>query len=182
MPRCLCIHYGSFFVYGSILLSNVRIVHCWTTCSKSLQHDQCNSEQLRSTHAMHATHATNKLTQQYIKQCSSSIPFSIVWNIYAVNTQIQKTKLGNLPSKISEFEFHICLIFVTNLCIKIVQFVWIPCVWTVSDNDMRREDWLSSQMKTFFCIISYFFSELLCTGALWPRFVVSHIEDKLNAT
>ena len=29
MPRCLCIHYSSFFVYGSILLSNVRIVQWW---------------------------------------------------------------------------------------------------------------------------------------------------------
>ena len=33
---------------------------CHNTCSKSLQHGQCNSGKLRATHAMHITHATNK--------------------------------------------------------------------------------------------------------------------------
>ena len=30
----------------------------------SLQHDQCNSEQPRAIHAMHATHAANKQIQK----------------------------------------------------------------------------------------------------------------------
>ena len=33
------------------------------SCSKSQQHDRCNSDQLGATHTMHVAHATNKQTQ-----------------------------------------------------------------------------------------------------------------------
>ena len=55
-------------------------------CSKSLQHDQCNSGQLSTTHATHTTHATNMQMQwsnknavEVVRKCdnlSSSSPLS----------------------------------------------------------------------------------------------------------
>ena len=49
------VHHGPA---GQFLRFSLSPRHIASNRSKSLQHDQCNSGQLRATHAMHVTHAT----------------------------------------------------------------------------------------------------------------------------
>ena len=46
------------------------------SCSKSLQQDQCNSQQLRATHTMHATPVENKQTQQSTQLTTQTTPIT----------------------------------------------------------------------------------------------------------
>ena len=55
--------------------------------SKTLQHDQCNSEKLAATYAMHVTLATDKDRQQ-TNENAGIVNRSLIWSLVPYGTKV----------------------------------------------------------------------------------------------